>query len=87
MIMRLEIKYLYRSFQNYSTLFANCLIFVEKLLSVSGMAMMEAEPLLEIVRKIGQHIYKKNYWAKRCTNMDWGVFLIPREISFPELLH
>lgn len=56
MVMRHEINYLHGSFQNYSILFANQFIFVEKVQSVSGMAMAKSESQLEIVRKIGQHI-------------------------------
>lgn len=56
MVMRHEINYLHRSFQNYSVLFANQFIFVEKVQSVSGMAMAKSESQFEIVRKIGQHI-------------------------------
>lgn len=56
MVMRHEINYLNRSFQNYSILFANWFIFVEKVQSVSGMAMAKSESLFDTVRKIGQHI-------------------------------
>lgn len=52
---------LYRSFQNYSLLSENPFMFVEKVQSVSDMAMSKSESLLGIIRKTVQHIYKMNY--------------------------
>lgn len=56
-----KINYLYRSFQNYSLLSENPFMFVEKVQSVSDMAMSQSESLLGIIRKTVQHIYKMNY--------------------------
>lgn len=56
-----RINYLYRSFQNYSLLSENPFMFVEKVQSVSDMAMSKSESLLGIKRKTVQHIYKMNY--------------------------